>query len=67
MYIDVPEPRLEPPEEEYIIADCGHEIYEGESEYRDMRGRSYCEQCIRDRADSLDTYTLAVALGYKVV
>jgi hypothetical protein len=58
------EPRLEAPEPSETRADCGHEIYNGEMVYADADGRTFCEQCVRDRAANLDARALARALGY---
>lgn len=56
-----PEPPLEPPEDDrYMIADCGHEVYEGENmyewdvPYRDEDGKlkykhkTHCPDCFMD-------------------
>lgn len=36
----------EPKEDEYVIADCCHEVYEGESIYI-YDGKAYCPDCWR--------------------
>lgn len=62
-----PEPRLEPPEDEYYTASgCGHEIYEGEYAY-EYEGKVYCPDCLRDKIMELDTDELAYLLGIERV
>lgn len=62
-----PEPRLEPPEDEYYTASgCGHEIYEGEFAY-EYEGKIYCPDCLRDKIMELDTDELAYLLGIERV
>lgn len=57
-----PEPRVEPPEDEYYTASgCGHEIYEGEYAY-EYEGKVYCPDCLRDKIMELDTDELAYLL-----
>lgn len=57
-----PEPRIEPPEDEYYTASgCGHEIYEGEYAY-EYEGKVYCPDCLRDKIMELDTDELAYLL-----
>ena len=50
MYDRIPEPRLEPYEEEhpvYTCQWCGEPIYEGET-YAEIDGRYYHESCMSD-------------------
>lgn len=56
-----PEPPLEPPEDDrYMIADCGHEVYEGEALVEDNdTGKTQCEECFRDEIDALSLSELA--------
>lgn len=62
-----PEPRVEPPEDEYYTASgCGHEIYEGEFAY-EYEGKIYCPDCLRDKIMELDTDELAYLLGIERV
>lgn len=62
-----PEPRTEPPEDEYYTASgCGHEIYEGEFAY-EYEGKIYCPDCLRDKIMELDTDELAYLLGIERV
>lgn len=62
-----PEPRVEPPEDEYYTASgCGHEIYEGEYAY-EYEGKVYCPDCLRDKIMELDTDELAMLLGIERV
>ena len=50
------EPPIDPPEAEYIIADCGCEVYEGEELYT-YCGRTFCPDCIKDEIISdLETW-----------
>ena len=60
--ISVPEPAVLPPEEEYISADCGHEVYIGEKIYTWEQG-TVCPDCLEDRIRELRTDELAVLLG----
>lgn len=62
-----PEPRVEPPEDEYYTASgCGHEIYEGEYAY-EYEGMVYCPDCLRDKIMELETDELATLLGIERV
>lgn len=62
-----PEPRVEPPEDEYYTASgCGHEIYEGEFAY-EYEGEIYCPDCLRDKIMELNTDELADLLGIERV
>lgn len=67
MFYYEPEPRVEPPEDEYYTASgCGHEIYEGEYAY-EYEGKIYCPDCLRDKIMELDTDELAMLLGIERV
>lgn len=67
MFYYEPEPRVEPPEDEYYTASgCGHEIYEGEFAY-EYEGKIYCPDCLRDKIMELDTDELAYLLGIERV
>ena len=67
MFYYEPEPRVEPPEDEYYTASgCGHEIYEGEYAY-EYEGKVYCPDCLRDKIMELDTDELATLLGIERV
>ena len=67
MFYYEPEPRVEPPEDEYYTASgCGHEIYEGKFAY-EYEGKIYCPDCLRDKIMELDTDELAYLLGIERV
>lgn len=67
MFYYEPEPRVEPPEDDYYTASgCGHEIYEGEFAY-EYEGKIYCPDCLRDKIMELDTDELAYLLGIERV
>lgn len=50
----------EPPEEFFVKASCGHEVYEGEALIEDNdTGKTQCEECFRDEIDALSLSELA--------
>lgn len=52
------EPPVDPPEAEYIITDCGREVYEGEELYT-YCGHTFCPDCIKDEIISdLETWSI---------
>jgi hypothetical protein len=68
-----PEPRLDPPEDFYIMADCGSEVYTGEmlAYWRDDSGRiiSVDVDYLNDRWDELTPQEKADLFGcdYEIV
>lgn len=61
---DIPERSIEPPEEFYVIADCGHEVYEGESLFEwtnEDTGqiKQLCPDCFRAKVNALSLEELA--------
>ena len=59
----VPDIRLEPPEEFYIEAGCGHEVYEGEELYEWAGGLTLCPDCMEEKFDDLTLHEKAELLG----
>ncbi|SHI23920.1 hypothetical protein SAMN02745823_03785 [Sporobacter termitidis DSM 10068] len=62
----MPEPPIDPPDERYLTAGCGHEVYEGERlvEWHDGKRFAYlCEECFRDKLAALTTEELARQFG----
>ncbi|MDR3278834.1 MAG: hypothetical protein LBT12_08670 [Oscillospiraceae bacterium] len=58
-----PEPPAEPPEDtRYAVADCGHEVYEGESLY-DWEDETLCPECVEDKFSELTTEEKARLMG----
>ncbi len=65
---EIPEPRLAPRDEDvYITADCGHEVYEGETYvfWKNARGVtvSLCPDCFWDRVRELTIQEAATLFG----
>lgn len=56
------EPPLDPPEEYYITADCGHECYYGETVYS-WDEKHICEDCFMDKVQELTASELAYLLN----
>lgn len=61
---DIPERSIEPPEEFYVMADCGHEVYEGQSlfEWENEKTRKIeqlCPDCFKGKVDALTLEELA--------
>ena len=59
----VPDIRLEPSEEFYIEAGCGHEVYEGEELYEWAGGLTLCPDCMEEKFDELTLHEKAELLG----
>ena len=57
-----PEPPIDPPEERYDIAGCGHEIYDGESPW-EWDGGTLCPECLGEKFDDLTLEEKAALLG----
>ena len=60
-FYDMPEPSIEPPEDFYITADCGHEVYEGEL-LLEWENKNICPDCFKDKAGELSIEELAELL-----
>jgi hypothetical protein len=59
-----PEPPVTPPEDtRYVIADCGHEVYEGEALYDRDDGGTLCPDCMEDKFAELSTAEKAELIG----
>lgn len=56
------EPDTDPPEDFYVTAACGHEIYEGETLF-EFEGNTYCPDCFREKIDDMELEELAAFLG----
>ena len=57
------EPRLEPTDDElYIMASCGHEIYEGDKIYK-INGLRLCECCFEDFLADMDLDEICEKMG----
>jgi hypothetical protein len=54
---------IEPPEPYFIMADCGHEVYEGEHLYVWEHGKTLCPDCMRDKVDAMGLDEWAALLG----
>ena len=48
----------DPQEGKYFEADCGHEVYEGESAYV-WDGKTLCPDCFRDKINEMSNEELA--------
>jgi hypothetical protein len=55
------EPPTEPPDEKYITANCGHEVWEHESTFN-FNGKDICPDCFRDEV----MYFLDPAYPYRL-
>ena len=69
---NIPEPRRDPPEDYYITADCGHEVYEGENLFEwdryDPKTKTHkriliCPDCFDDRFAEFTREEKAALLG----
>ena len=58
-----PEPPITPQEELYIYADCGHEVYEGESLFEWEDGMTLCPECMEDKLEALTLAEKAKLMG----
>lgn len=54
----------EQPEDPYVYADCGHEVYEGEI-LREFDGKTWCPECFLDEIHSLPAEVLDQLLDIK--
>lgn len=59
---NIPEPSVDPPEDFYMIADCGHEVYEGEH-LIEWQGKQICPDCFKEDILDLPVWELAALLG----
>ena len=56
----------EPPdytETRYVLADCGHEVYDGEHMYEWDDGRTLCPECVELKFDALSIEEKAALAG----
>lgn len=60
--MNIPEPRIDPPETPYITGGCGHEIYNGEYAF-EWEGRLICEDCYREKLNELTLTQIADERG----
>jgi hypothetical protein len=61
--VEIPERAIEPPEARFVTADCGHEVYLGETLYEWSGGETLCPDCVEDRFAELSTDEKAALLG----
>ena len=61
-YYDIPERSIAPPEPFCVLADCQHEVYEGERLF-DWEGHWICGDCLKDKVAALSIEELADAFG----
>lgn len=62
--VHTPEPPTEPNFiERYVVADCGHEVYEGEYLYERDDARTMCTECLEDFIDALTISEKAELIG----
>ena len=60
----MPEPPVTPPEKDlYMYADCGHEVYEGESLFEWEDGMTLCPECMEDKLEELTLEEKAKLMG----
>ncbi|MDR0916622.1 MAG: hypothetical protein LBN02_05475 [Oscillospiraceae bacterium] len=59
----VPEPPLEPPEPHYVVAQCGHEVYDGEYIFTLPSGETLCPDCFDEMANELCALEKARLMG----
>lgn len=57
-----PEPPLTPPEDKYITASCGHEVFSGEETFT-WENKTLCSDCFKDKIDEMSLGELAALLG----
>ena len=57
-----PEPPIEPPEEHYVTAGCGCEVYEGEHLFC-WEGKTHCPDCFEGKIREMSLEELALLLG----
>lgn len=62
----IPEPDVEPAEERYVTAECGHECYAGEKLYM-WENESLCPDCFLDKVRELSIDELAELLEVETV
>jgi peptide methionine sulfoxide reductase MsrB len=56
---DIPEPSLTPPDDGvYIMADCGHEVFEGES-LIEWDNKTLCPDCFWDKVKEMTIEEIA--------
>lgn len=60
-YNGIPEPPIEPPEDFFVEADCGHEVYDGDYLY-EWEGRQLCGDCFREKVEEMTNQELALLL-----
>lgn len=59
----IPEQKLEPYAEFYIVAGCGHEVYDEEDLFEWEHGITLCPDCMQEKFDELSVYEKAALLG----
>lgn len=50
----------------YFTADCGHEVFDGETAY-EFDAKTWCEDCIREELFGLETDELVRLVGGLVI
>ncbi len=62
----IPEPSLTPVDDPFVIANCGHEVYDGEAliDWTGAKGiKTLCPDCFRDKLAALSVPELAQLFG----
>lgn len=57
-----PELPVDPPEEKYITADCGCDVYDGERLFT-LEGKKICPDCMKDMIHRMSLEKLAYLIG----
>ena len=55
----------DPPENYFVMADCGHEVYDGENLYL-WNEKTLCPDCMKDKVGEIPLSEIAVFLGAKI-
>lgn len=65
---NMPEPRVEPPEDYSVKADCGHDVFEDEDTFL-WEGEWLCPDCFKDKIKALALTEVADIFGcdHKIV
>jgi hypothetical protein len=65
---DIPEQSLDPPEKPYVMADCQHEVYDGESMVEwagHTKIETLCADCFFERIRERSVEEIASALNFR--
>lgn len=58
----MPEPQTEPVEPHYVMADCQHEVYEGEVVVT-WENKTICPDCFMDKVSTMTVQEVAHLMG----